>query len=176
MLTRIITILCVLIASVASAQNAGETRYSSGRLQFYNGTAWKNTHFKASGFTCTGITAGRMRLYGTYLQVCDGTDWRNTHTENVGFLSACSRLGEMQYASSEWQFCNGSSWARMRQGDGCSQDTAYVNDDSGGFFYRHRGSQFFQGCCSEYRLCNDTTLEGDTSFQYSECEGTAESC
>ncbi len=105
--------LVILFAMTLVAANfayaAGETRYSGGQYQFYNGSSWLNMVKINTGAACS--PAGAVRYNASRIEFCDGATWNST--DGAQNLGSCTAAGTTRYASSIMQFCNGSQWRPM---------------------------------------------------------------
>lgn len=99
--------MTLVVANFAYA--AGETRYSGGNYQFYNGSSWLNMVKTNTGSACS--PAGAVRYSSSRIEFCDGSTWNST--DGGTNLGGCSVAGSTRYASSIMQFCNGSQWRPM---------------------------------------------------------------
>lgn len=73
----VFTALFLLAFSAPSFAQEGRTQYTSSKMQFHDGTGWKDTHALDMGENCTVGLTGANRYYTTSrtMQFCNGTDW-----------------------------------------------------------------------------------------------------
>ena len=151
-----------MVFSFAFAQTAGEVRYSAGKLQFHDGTAWVDTVADTGSGVCT--SAGSIQWYGaaSRIEFCDGANWKSTDS-GVNDVT-CTGSGQIRYnaTDSDAEFCNGTNWRKMVGG------TAPCTLPWGGSIahgaavtaYATSGGIICGNCNSQLRTCNNGVLSG----------------
>ena len=165
-----------------SANAAGETRYSSSRIEFRDDTgAWRSTNIGngnggSLGSSCS--TAGLVAYDTTSdrLEFCNGSSWRHMNAGNSGVAcTSSSQEGRVRYSATGngfLEFCNGSNqWRRTYAGlAGCSTSTA---SNCVRTATSHGGSS---GSCTASGSCSYTCSNGSWVLSSNTCSSGTASC
>lgn len=104
----------MIVGAFAFSQNAGDTRYSGGVVQFYNGTNWISTDQGDTGIACSMPGAIRYNVAQTRVEFCNGSFWR--HMVSGLTTAGSGTAGSLKYGSGTLMYYDSTKWVHAHDG------------------------------------------------------------